>query len=1010
MKQSLYLLFPGEPLDHYKRILAGNKTIANAVAHLLLQVMALNFNTRPSLKKYLRGNEDWINASIGIRTESGSIEQCIQFNDGKVRVLSKIPSSANATLIYSDDESAKEALTVSPNEMLLMLMNGKMRIEGNMNYMSLFNFYLSLLLAPQHQKRMRAQRLLDREKAKEIAQNGTSLPAPVLKRPHAELTSTQTDQVRHLEDPFLSQFALEQFPRLQNFLDIHFNIMPQLCVERPLLLTRWFQHNGFEQNSSKQAWVPELRQALAFKYLMENKKPMIRKDDLIAGTTTTQAIGVVLYPDAHGSLIWGELKTLSERTLNPYSVAEKDLRILHKEVFPYWFKRCFKEWVREHYNEPLCQKLDDRFAVYFLWKTVAISHTIADFPKLLKIGARGIIHEIDQKLQEDQNLSTEQRTTLEAMQICLEGLISYSKNLSFQAQTEAKMTQDPKRKSELEHLAEICASAPENGCNTLDEALNTIWIGWVCLHMENTNAGLSLGRMDQWLQPYFEADMTKLKTPKAKAAYLHHVLEIVGCFYMRCTDHLPLTPDIGNYLFGGSSSDQAITLGGVTPSGENAVNDMTYIFLKVTEMLKIRDPNVNARYHHLKNSDSYLKRLCEVNLITTATPSIHNDEIVLEAIKQLNYQEQDRNDWAATGCVEPTISGKHMGHTNCMMLNLVAALEMALYNGYHPLMHWKVGPETGEIEQGAFQTFDAFFSAYTQQLTFLIDQSVEYNNILGKAHSVLRPTPLLSSMIEGSIEKGKDITKGGARYNTSGVACIGLVDIVDSLMTIKKLVFDQKTVSFSELKSALLNNFEEHSKLHAIILKKVPKFGSGDEEAKAMANRLTQFVHDYFAQKTNFRGGPYTTGFWSMSNHVAFGSLTGTLPSGRLAGKAFTPGLTPSSHASKNLLDNIRDVAELNPHHMNNNIAFNIKFVPSAEDTHEQTVDNMKAYVTSYVELGGMQIQLNVVSSAVLRDAMLHPENYKDLLVRISGYNAYFVTLNRDMQIELIERAEFQRS
>ena len=172
---------------------------------------------------------------------------------------------------------------------------------------------------------------------------------------------------------------------------------------------------------------------------------------------------------------------------------------------------------------------------------------------------------------------------------------------------------------------------------------------------------------------------------------------------MRGTDHLPLVPDIGNYLFGGSSSDQAITLGGVTPEGHDGVNDMTYIFLKATEILSIRDPNVNARFHSGINSDAYLKRLCEVNYLTAATPSMHNDQAVFASLQKFDYSIEDTRDWAATGCVEPTLSGKHMGHTGSILMNMVAGLEMALNNGRHPLMKWDLGPKTGSPEKGDFR-------------------------------------------------------------------------------------------------------------------------------------------------------------------------------------------------------------------------------------------------------------------------------------------------------------------
>ena len=348
-----------------------------------------------------------------------------------------------------------------------------------------------------------------------------------------------------------------------------------------------------------------------------------------------------------------------------------------------------------------------------------------------------------------------------------------------------------------------------------------------------------------------------------------------------------------------------------------------------------------------------------------------------------------------------------MGHTNFQMLSRVAALEMALNDGWHPLMDWKVGPATGSIEAGDFHTFDEFFAAYREQLAFLVDQSIQYNEMLGQAHQQLRPTPLLSSLIDGTIASGRDVTCGGAKYNSSGAACIGLADVIDSMLVIEKLVFEQKAVSFAELKRAVDTNFAEDPELLALVTHKVPLFGSGNADAVAMGNRITAMVQSLYDRYTNYRGGRYAAGFWSMSTHVSYGTLAGALPSGRLAGKPFTPGLTPAPAASANLLDNIRDVARLDPANMPNNIAFNVKVVPAADESREQTVDTMAAYVKSYFTLGGMQMQLNAVTSDTLRDAMVHPENYRNLLVRISGYNAYFVTLNKQMQLELIARAEY---
>ena len=983
----------------------SQKKFSNLVTSLFLKFFAANFNYRPALNRYLKDSDGRLNFTFGIKTESGSVEQALIFNNGKVKVTSNIPEKPDAMLIFENEQALKEAATEPPNKLMIALMENRMITAGNLAYLQLVNFYLSLLLKPLQVAKLKKEARAEKRDYNQEEASRKSIENRKL--PQLEAKAGNDPNVRFLEDPYLARFSLQSFPRLKNYLDIHFKTKPAICHERAGILTDWYKENGFEADKNGKPHIPELRQAKAYRYLMSQRKPIIRQNDLLAGTTTTKEIGVVLYPDAHGTMIWGELLTAPYRPLNPYVVEEGTVSVLHHHVMPYWSKRNFREWVRDVKDAPLSQKIDERFAAYFLWKTVSLSHTIIDYPKVLSLGTSGIRAQIEEELAKTPAEDKEKLELLEAMNICLEGQEVYAQNLSAEASRLALAEKDPARKKELLRLAEICQKVPENPCTTLDEAVNALWIVWVGVHMENTNAGFSIGRLDQWLQPYFAADMEKLKTEAEKEAYLSYAIELIGCFYMRCTDHLPLIPDIGNHLFGGSSSDQAITLGGLTPEGEDAVNDMTYIFLKVTEMLGIRDPNVNARYSKEKNSLTYLKRLCEVNVNTLATPSIHNDEAVMASMASLNYPPEHLRDWSATGCVEPTISGRHMGHTNAMMFNMVAALEMALYNGYHPLMRRHLGPKTGAVEGGAFEDFETFFEAFAVQLRFLADMACQYNNYLGEAHQVLRPTPFISALMEGPIKKGKDVTKGGALYNSSGTACIGLADITDSLMVIKKLVFDQGKVSFAELLQAVKDNFVGFEALRATIKTKVPLFGSGNAEALIMANRVAKLASDIFAENTNYRGGRFVAGFWSMSNHVAFGTLTGALPSGRLSGKAFTPGLTPEPHASKSILANIRDVAGLDPVNMANNIAFNVKVVPAAGESHEKTVESVSAYAKAYCDLGGMQMQMNIVSSETLKDAMVHPENYQNLMVRISGYNAYFVTLNRNMQIELIERAEF---
>lgn len=987
---------------------SSGKTL-NYITHIALKIMAAQFKLRPSLKKYMKSKDGWINFSLGITTATGSVEQAIIFHNGDVTVSKKIPENVDVVLRALDHETIKEMARITPNEMLNLIMKNRLVLDGNLAYLQVFNFYLSLLMGKKHQRMLNKAHKKDiEERKKEYSVSTTGLAESLKERKKYRIKGKPgiDKNVKYLNDPYLSEYSIDDFPRLQEFLDAHFSKKPEVCPERPQILTEWFRENGWEKDKNGKPWLPELRNGLAFKNLMEKKKPVIRKNDLVAGTTSSKEVGVTVFPDGQGTMFWGELNSVEQRILNPYICTKETADILHYEVLPYWADKTFREYCRINYNYPLCQRIDERWVAYYVWKSTGISHTIPNFKRLVEKGIEAIIEDA-QKQADDTSKTEEQLDTLKGIIASMEGTIAYSKNLSAEAKRLAEAESEPVRKSELKKLSDICAKVPAKPAETLEEAVNSIWITWVALHMENSNTGFSIGRLDQWLQPFFEKDMEKLKTEEEKKAYIKHTLDLLGCYFMRMTDHVPMLPDIANYLFGGASSTQAITLGGVTEEGIDAVNDMTYLFLKVTEMLAIRDVNVNARFNPDKNSDQYLKRLCEVNIITSATPIMHNDNAVFKSLQQHKYSQSIINDWAATGCVEPTLQGRHFSHTASILLNMVASMELALNNGYHPVMRWDPGPRTGSIENGDFKTFDEFFNAWATQQKFIIDQAVELNNILGKAHQAIRPTPLLSALIDGCIETGTDVLKGGAEYNSSGTSNIGLSDVTDSLLAIKKLVFEENKVTFQEFKKAIDTNFKNHPALHAMVQNKVALFGSGDSQAIEMANKIAKVVHDCYLASEHYRGGIYAAGFWSMSQHVAYGSLSGTLPSGRLAGKAFTAGLTPSPHASKSFLDNISAVASLDPINLDNNIAFNVKLTPGMHDTREQTVDNMFAYVKSYFDQGGMQMQFNVVSSETLKDAMANPENYRNLMVRISGYNAYFVELNRDIQKELIERTEY---
>ncbi|HOT20128.1 MAG TPA: pyruvate formate lyase family protein, partial [Spirochaetota bacterium] len=601
------------------------------IIFLFLKFIAFNFNNRKSLNRYLTSKDGWLNFSIGLKTEDNSLQYGISFFEGKVAVTKTIAHDAKAVMIFKNDEAARKLLLGTPTDVIYMLLKSDVRIEGSISYANIFSFFISLLFHDVQKRAMKTERKKDDKTVKrQQPEHNKQLSDEIVKRRKERLKAEGADpHVVYLDDAYLSKYSMDDFPRLQRFLHDHLTKKPAVCAERAYLLTKWYRENGFEKDSSGNNWDPIVRNALAYKYMMENRKPLINDESLLAGTTTSKPIGCPIYPDGSGIMIWNELMTISYRTYNPFDIDEQTREVLHFDVFPFWLHRNFREWVRDKYNNPLSQQLDERYALYFNWKQATISHTIPNFPKVLAMGTLGMIQEMHEEL--NSGCGEEKQNCLTAMILCLEGVNAYAQNLSKQAMGDSNREQNPQRKQELLTIADICSRIPMHGAQTLHEAVMAVWIIWIALHMESMNAGLSLGRLDQWLQPYFVNDMKNIP-PEKRDEYMKFALELIGDFYMRCTDHFPLTPDLANFYFGGSSSDQAITLGGVTPEGTDAVCDMTYIFLKVTEMLSVRDPNVNARYMPGVNSDTYLKRLCEVNLITAATPSMHNDAAIIKAL------------------------------------------------------------------------------------------------------------------------------------------------------------------------------------------------------------------------------------------------------------------------------------------------------------------------------------------------------------------------------------------
>jgi len=835
----------------------------------------------------------------------------------------------------------------------------------------------------------------------------------------------------------LSDLSLEEYglsPRVTDLRNAYFRAMPEVCVERALLVTRASMDLGLFRKSR----ITCLDKAKVYRRVLEQRTAVVRhrcavekgekrKEDgmtpftfqdrsLFAGSTTSRFKGVPLYPELMALALWPELETLKDRERNPFHITDKDVRLLNEKVFPYWIDRNIHELARARSvvaspengaikADAPAIKLLERLVFFLASKPNCISHTIPDFSQALGLGLRGLANLAKQRGGRRAK-DAESRDFYAAVAEVMEGIIAYSRRLAAEARRLAKDETNDIEKGELLALAEIHDRVPEQPARTFREGLTTVWVCWTALHLENANVGLSLGRLDQVLYPLYANDIAK------GTLTVEQAIELVCCLWLKIGDHVPSVPSAGEQLFGGAGSNQAITVGGVDAQGNDAVNDLTYVMLRATELMKLRDPNLNARYCADVNSDAYLRRLCQVNLVTGATPALHNDKAVIAALMSKGETVEQARDYGVVGCVEPASNGRAYGHSGAILMNLVSALELTLYNGQHRHTgpHVLISKPTGDVT--TFTSFDAFKQAFAEQTAWLVEQATWLNNLFGQVHQEVYPTPILSSLFEGPMDKGKDLIHGGAVINSSGATIIGFADVIDSLAAIEQLVFVEQSVTFADLLAAMAANFVGHEALLARLCnpEKTPKYGNETPAADAIAHWLAQLLDNLYSVKENYRGGRYRVGYWTMTNHAGFGLLSKSTPNGRLDGKNFASGITPVSGVTPTLLHALHSVATLPSHLLSNGVALNIKYTPESGD---QMLANFTAAVRAYFEAvpgkrdGGMEIQFNVTNHRTFVEAVADPDMHRDLLVRVSGYTAYFKDLNAQMQQEIIERTEY---
>lgn len=845
----------------------------------------------------------------------------------------------------------------------------------------------------------------------------------------------------------LDQITLDQFhdatggTPLKSLRDEYFKAAPEVCVERSRLLTEYHQNNNLFEKMDR-GTLSILDKAKAYHHVLKYRDAVVRHNkgyervtpgqafdefpihdfSPFAGSTTSKFKGVLLYPELVALTMWPELQTMERRRQNPFRIGEEEIESLNYDIFPRWIEHNLLELTRKRLgfdNREL--RLLQNIVFYLTSKPLCISHTIPDFSRAVGEGLDKIIG--DAQTRHDSSADPGKKVFYSAIIEVLTGILDYADNLANKAQV---LADDPEtsliEKGRLLEIAQRYRTVPKNAAGTFKEGLTTVWLCWTALHLENPNVGLSLGRLDQLLYPLYKKDID------AGTLTVEEAVELVCYLWLKIGDHVPTMTETAEQLFGGTGSNQAVTIGGVDKNENDAVNDLTYVMLRATELMGLRDPNLNARYYPGKNTPEYLRRVCQANLDVRAKPAIHNDHVIIKALTSKGDPVQHARNYGVVGCVEPSSHGAY-GHSAAILLNLPAVLELALYNGKHRHIGVKLDDPCISIQTGdpsTFETFDQFRDAFKAQTLWLVDSATRLNNEFGKSHQQYYPTPIMSAFFDGPMEHGMDVVRGGATINSSGVAIIGLADVVDSLSAIEGVVYAANPavrISFPDVLQALDKNFLGADALHKRLMNS-PKYGTekpGYSPLKEWsADKNASFVVDLldhaFSQKANYRGGTYRVGYWTMTIHAAFGLLTKALPNGRKDKESFASGITPVSTAPRALTEALNSTAKLPASALSSGVALNLKYVPEPDPI--TMLDNFTAAVQGYFDDdegqrdGGMEIQFNVVGREDLEKLARDPTQVPDpyLLVRVSGYTAYFKDLNAQMQKEIIERTEYRLS
>lgn len=766
------------------------------------------------------------------------------------------------------------------------------------------------------------------------------------------------------------------------------NSKPQLDVERARLVTE-----AYEKFSD---YTPVMRRAKAFEYILDNMEPNMQEGELIVGSQTTRVRGVPVFPEFGAKWVIDEIDMFPVRGTDPIVVpAETKAELI--PILESWGENTFDLQSTAVLDEYVL-RAQDCGVLSVGARTTGMGHISPDYPKILPMGLRGVINSAKEMIAKTTVQTPEDMRKIDFWNsniISCEAVIRFAHKFSAHAAKLAEAETDPVRKAELEKIADVCSNVPENEPRDFWEALQFVWFIQLTIQIEDNGHSIAIGRLDQNLYPYYKKSVLEGDFPAEDAE------ELLAALYIKCTEILKLRDSFDSLAFAAYPMWQQMAIGGLTRDGKDATNELTYAVFRAWDLVKTVQPTMAMQVN-----DNTPKELMDVALGMVqkgyAIPAFYNDNLVSNLLINKGATVEDSRDWTVHGCVEPYVQGKSDGRPNVGYVNAAKCIELVLNNGWDPVAKCEMGLKTGD--PSTFTSIKDFEDALHKQIVHFVKVMCEAYTKVCAMHALYVPKGYASALVTDCIGRGKSLEEGGALYNSSGVFLVAMANGADCLEAIDYVVFQEKMMDIKAFNEILLNNYEGNERLRNIILNKVDKYGNDKERVDGYANRMIRAYNAEMVKYRDSRGGTYENCILSTSFNVLQGKTIGATPDGRLAGEPVSDNASPMvGRDVTSPTATIKSVASIDQCDCNNGALFNIKFDPNIVQG-EEGKEILRNVIQSYFDMNGEHIQINVVDAETLRNAQEKPQDYKNLLVRVAGYSAYFVELDKEVQNNIIGR------